>query len=236
MWTEKHSKKFVTPNYSKEFFRKLVVLKFLGNVKNKDILELGCGSGYWTRILSKKGARCVGIDKSKEQLNIAKKEELENPLGIKYSLGDVTRLRKIKSNNFDIVFSEFVFLEIPNLKKLNKIFTEAYRVLKKGGIFFISDMHPFDPIVHNRFEFPKKFDYFQKGAKMIAKAKQLDGSWIRFTDYHWMFEDYFSALIKAKFVLLDFKEPQVSKKLIKKVPYLKYREFLPKDMVIVAKK
>jgi len=236
MWTKKHSKKFKTPNYSKEYFRKPIILKMLGNVRGKHVLELGCGSGYWTRILAHKGAKCVGVDLSREQLDIAKKEEREKPLGIKYLLRDVSNLRGINSGKFDIIFIEFVLLEIPKLNILKNIFRESYRVLKKGGIIFISDMHPFDPIVHDRFKLPKGFNYFKSGEKMIAYAKQLDGTMIKFFDYHWTLEDYFSSIIDAGFCIEKFKEPRPSNAVVKKVPYLKYRQSLPKDFILVGRK
>ncbi len=236
MWTEKQSNEFKTPNFSKEFFRKPVILKLLGDIDRKNILELGCGSGYWTRLLAKKGAKCTGIDSSKEQLKIAKEREGKNPLGIKYLKKNITNLRGIGSGSFDIVFIEFVLLEIPKLSMLKKIFEESYRVLKKGGILFISDMHPFDPIVHNRFKLQKGFHYFKSGNKMTAFAKQLDGSMISFVDYHWTLENYISSITSAGFVITQIKEPRPSESMIKKTPYLEYRKNLPKDIIIIGKK
>lgn len=217
MWTKKQSEKFKTPNYSKEYFRKPTILKLLGNIKNKKIIEFGSGSGYWTRILTKKGAKCIGVDSSKEQIERAIKNEKKNPLGIKYILGNITNLKEIKSNQFDYVFIEFVLLEIPKKELLVKLFKEAHRVLKKDGKLFISDMHPFDPIIiHERFKLPKNFNYFQSGAKMIAYAKQLDNTMISFTDYHWTLEDYISSITNAGFLISDIREPIPTKSMIKK--------------------
>lgn len=236
MWTKKQTKKFQTPNFSKEFFRRPVILKLLGDVKNKKILELGCGSGYWTRILSKKGAICTGVDKSTKQLKLAISEESKEKLGIKYIKKDISNLKGISSNTFDIVFIEFVLLEIPKKKLLDKILKESHRVLKKSGVLFISDMHPFDPIVHDRFKLKTGFHYFKSGDKMKAFAKQLDGTMISFVDYHWTLEDYFSSILGADFTITDLREPKPTKAMMKKAPYIKYRENLPKDIIIIAKK
>ncbi|MBR9702070.1 class I SAM-dependent methyltransferase [Candidatus Pacearchaeota archaeon] len=236
MWTKKHSKKFTKAEHSKEFLRKPHTLKELGNLKGKRLVDIGCGSGYWTRLFAQRGADCTGVDISENQLALARKEEGRKSLGIKYLKGDFTNLKKIKSNRYDIAVIIYALLEIPSKTKINKLFQEAYRILKKGGRLFISDMHPFDPITHARFKLPKGFHYFMSGAKMIAYAKQVDGSLISFKDYHWTFEDYFDSLTKAGFVITSLKEPRPSPSLVKKIPYFKYRIGLPKDITIVCRK
>lgn len=236
MWVKKQSEKFKTPNYSKEYFRKPTILKLLGDVKGKKLLEIGCGSGYWTRLFSKRGAICSGIELENNQLKIAIEEEKRKPLGIKYHLGNASKISMIKSNSQDIVFIEFVLLEIKSKSVLKKIFKECFRVLKKNGLLFISDMHPFDPFYDKRYELPEGFNYYSNGGKFFAIAKQTDGTKIRFADYHWTFEDYCDTITEAGFLISKLKEPRPSKSLIKKIPYFAYREFLPKTLMIKAKK
>jgi cyclopropane fatty-acyl-phospholipid synthase-like methyltransferase len=48
-------------------------LKLLGDVKCKDVLEIGCGGGQNTIVLSKKGAKSIGLDISEEQIKYARK-------------------------------------------------------------------------------------------------------------------------------------------------------------------
>lgn len=43
-------------------------LQVLGDVKGRDILELGCGAAQWSIALAKLGARPVGLDLSERQL------------------------------------------------------------------------------------------------------------------------------------------------------------------------
>lgn len=235
-WTKKQTEKFRIPNYSKEYFRKLIILKLLGNINNKKIAEFGCGNGYWTRIFATRGADCMGIDSSKQQINAAKEEERKYPLGINYLLKDVTNLSGIKSNSFDIIFIDYVLLEIPKKEELTKVFKEAHRILKNKGILLVSEKHPFDPIVQKGWILPKGFNYFTSGAKIKVSAKQVNGSRIWFTDYHWTLEDYFTAIINAGFKINLVNEPKASKEIIKRYPILKLRENFPKDIIIMAEK
>ncbi len=237
MWTKKQSSVFKTPNYSKEFLRKPYILKLLGKIKNKKILEIGCGSGYWTRLFAKKGALCTGIELEENQIKIAIEEEKKKPLGIKYFKKNAKNLGSLSKNYFDIVFLEYVLLEIPTKENLKKIFDESYKVLKKGGKIFISEMHPFDPIVDSKgFKLRKGFNYFSSGQKIFPKALQLDGKFIYFTDYHWTLEDYSDSLVSSGFLISSLKEPRPSEKLVKKISYLKYRLNIVKDLIIEAKK
>ncbi len=236
MWIKKQSDKFKIPNYSKEYFRKPTILKLLGNVKGKKLLEVGCGSGYWTRLFAKKGAICSGIELNKNQLRIAVEEEKYKNLGIKYYLGNASNISMIESNSQDVVFIEFLLLEIKMKSLLKKTFAECFRVLRKNGLLFISDMHPFDPFFDKRYKLPDRFNYYSSGDQFVAMATQTDGTKIRFTDHHWTFEDYFNTLTSSGFIVFELREPRPSKSLIKRMPYFAYREFLPKTLMIKAKK
>src|SRR3990167_9283383 len=49
-------------------------LELLGDVKGKKILDFGCGTGIYAKLLTKKGAIVKGFDISEEMLKIAKQE------------------------------------------------------------------------------------------------------------------------------------------------------------------
>lgn len=61
-------------------------LKLLGDVKDRDLLEPGCGGGQNAIVLAKGGARFVGLDISDEQVRFARKlAEKEGRLAIEWS-------------------------------------------------------------------------------------------------------------------------------------------------------
>ncbi|MGV8150643.1 MAG: class I SAM-dependent methyltransferase [Candidatus Woesearchaeota archaeon] len=236
MWTKQQAKKFHVPNYSKEYVRKPVILQAIGDIKKKKIIELGCGSGYWMRIFAKKGALCTGIELNKNQIALAIQEEKKQPLGIEYFQKNAVNLSGVKSDSFDIVFIEYVLLEIPKKTVLAKIFKESFRVLKKGGFIFISDMHPFHPLFDKRTILPKNFHYYQSGSKIKVPATGINGKKITFTDYHWTLEDMISSLSDTGFMIKSIREPRPNKRTLKKYPYLEHRAKYTPDIMIIARK
>ena len=57
-----------------------LLFKLLGNIKEKTILEIGCGNGYFARILARKGAKVSAFDISPKLIKFAKQNEKENTL------------------------------------------------------------------------------------------------------------------------------------------------------------
>jgi len=94
------------------------------------ILDLGCGIGWATRILAQRGAgvQAIGIDASPAM--IQKAEEL-SPLTIRarYEVGHFEKL-DFKDDKFDLVFSMEALYYAPDL---DRALGEVFRVLKSGG-------------------------------------------------------------------------------------------------------
>jgi 2-polyprenyl-3-methyl-5-hydroxy-6-metoxy-1,4-benzoquinol methylase len=72
-WTKAQVASAAKPNYGKIFVTAPNLLEMLGEVQGKKVLEMGCGNGYWLRLLARDGADCTGIDLSENQIEVAKK-------------------------------------------------------------------------------------------------------------------------------------------------------------------
>src|SRR6266540_3886882 len=59
-------------------------LRALPEVAGKDVLELGCGTAYWSAWLARRGARVVGLDNSARQLANARR--FQHEFGIEFPL------------------------------------------------------------------------------------------------------------------------------------------------------
>src|SRR3989344_7057950 len=141
-WTKKQVKTAQKPDYTKLYVTQPALLKELGNVKDKKVLEIGCGNGYWLRILAQRGAKCTGFDIAKNQIETARTLPLSN--NINYFVADATKKISLM-NKFDTIFIEHVLLEISQLSKIKNLFKNAYKLLKNGGYLIVSELHPFAP-------------------------------------------------------------------------------------------
>lgn len=101
-------------------------------LKNKVIIDVGCGGGRYSNALRLLKAKSViGIDYSDQGISTAKKNY--NYKNILFKKQDVLNI-KFEKNKFDIVFSNGVLHHTSNLKKGIK---ELYRVCKPGGYIFL---------------------------------------------------------------------------------------------------
>jgi len=101
---------------------------------NKKVLDIGCGTGYGTKILSNRGNQVYGIDNSQKAIGYAKKEYS----GPQYACCSAEKL-SFEDNYFDAVTA---FEVIEHVQNPEKALNEIYRVLKKEGNLFISTPNP----------------------------------------------------------------------------------------------
>ncbi|MFO7796128.1 MAG: class I SAM-dependent methyltransferase [Promethearchaeia archaeon] len=112
-----------------EWAPKLMFLKYLD--KENKIIDAGCGFGKWVIFLKNRGYNIIGIDNN--EIAISKLKTYDNTLNIQY--GDILNL-DFPDNSFDAYISMGVvehFLEGPD-----KALKEAYRIIKPGGLLFLS--------------------------------------------------------------------------------------------------
>lgn len=195
-------------------------LKLLGDLKGKKILEIGCGGAQCGIAMAKQGAIVTGIDISNEQLKFAKNLAEKNKVKIKFYQGDIKSLCQIKSNTQDIVFSAWALHYVDNLEKC---FKEAYRVLKKQGIFVFSLDHPFF-----RTTIKTKESYFKTGKYVEVFSDKSK----KFVAYTHTIEELFNNLIKAGFIVEALIEPD-SRRKYKDDPWYNMWDFTKKRLSIL---
>lgn len=105
-------------------------LGILGDVEQRDVLELGCGAAQWTVALLERRARAVGVDLSGQQLRHARTVSGSQSSGLPLVQGDAERL-PFKSESFDIVFCDHGAIVFASP---GRVVEEASRVLRPDGL------------------------------------------------------------------------------------------------------
>jgi SAM-dependent methyltransferase len=81
-------------------------LNILGDVDGLDIVELGCGTAYFSAWLAKRGARVVGVDPTPAQLETARR--LQGETGLEFPLIEAAAENvPLPDASFDVVHSEY---------------------------------------------------------------------------------------------------------------------------------
>jgi SAM-dependent methyltransferase len=113
-------------------------LDVLGDVRDRDVLELGCGAAQWSIALAQEGARVVGLDNSERQLEHAR--GLMEAAGLDFPLvhSPAERL-PFEEESFDIVFCDW---GATNFADPYQVVPEVARVLRPGGLFAFSGATP----------------------------------------------------------------------------------------------
>ena len=106
-------------------------LRVLGDVRGKDVLELGCGGAQWSIALAKLGARCVGLDNSAQQLEYARRAmaEAQADFPLLHASAEAVPL---PDASFDIVFCDHGAMTFADP---DRTVPEAARLLRPGGLF-----------------------------------------------------------------------------------------------------
>jgi 2-polyprenyl-6-hydroxyphenyl methylase/3-demethylubiquinone-9 3-methyltransferase len=111
--------------------------RFIPNWENLKVLDVGCGGGFTSEFLAKRGAIVSGIDLSKSLIETAKKHAEENGLSIDYRQGRAENL-EYENESFDVVICVDAVEHVSDLKK---VISEIHRVLKKGGLFLFDTIN-----------------------------------------------------------------------------------------------
>jgi SAM-dependent methyltransferase len=104
-------------------------LNLLGDVNGLDVVELGCGTAYFSSWLARRGAQVVGVDPTPAQLATARRLQAET--GIEFPLVEaIGEDVPLPDSSFDLVLSEY---GASLWADPNRWVPEAARLLRPGG-------------------------------------------------------------------------------------------------------
>jgi ubiquinone/menaquinone biosynthesis C-methylase UbiE len=165
-------------------FESDILLRMFKNFHGKSVLDVGCGTGRLIRLLKDRGAVITGADVSDEMIKIAGKKFPD--VGVVSA--DIEDL-PFKDKSFDVVVAAFV---IVHLGSLQGAFDEAYRVLKDGGIFILTNINQKkapklktdmekDIIIKSYYHRPEDVTVALANSLFVIKTEEFvneDGVWI----------------------------------------------------------
>ncbi|MEK7478820.1 MAG: class I SAM-dependent methyltransferase [Patescibacteria group bacterium] len=183
------------------------VAKLLEPIQNKKILDYGCGNGKFSMYLSKFGAKVVGVDVSKSQLEIARKGEDKN---IIYFLDNDPKIETEYINYFDAAVLIFVLCEISSKEKIIAVLKRVCKLLKPNGELII--LNPNWDKSNGRDFLTHQMQYsseLKPGGKVTTILK--GDRPIHIPDYYWSKINYLEMLKEAGFNNFDIHEPLAPK-------------------------
>lgn len=139
LWNERYMEEMQGLLTEKRNRREVNIIKRYIKGKNKKILDVPCGYGRISNLLTKKGYHVTGIDINDYFINIAKSEAKKQRLKIKYLVKDIFTFK----NKYDIVLNIFTSLGYFESEEKNELFIEKLcDFVKPKGILILETINP----------------------------------------------------------------------------------------------
>ncbi len=140
-WYNKHLESGEDTYHSKIIFPN--ILRILGDISGKRVLDMACGQGIFSEKLRDTGALVTGVDIGKQLIKIAEEKSLsikqKGTHKVTYHVASADDMFMIKDGSIDIVVC---ILALQNIENLQKTIGEASRVLSSEGKLVFVLNHP----------------------------------------------------------------------------------------------
>jgi SAM-dependent methyltransferase len=224
-------------------------LAFIPAIRNKSVIDLGCGEGANTRRFAQLGGRMTGVDLSRRLIKRAQEVEEAAPLGIRYAVASFSDLGGFKDASFDIALSTMALMDGPDFPAAMRA---AHRVLRPGGLLSFSILHPCFITPATEFVRDKDGSYLSLRVGRYFEREPFLERW-RFkhvdrptSDFVEPFEvprfprtlsDYLNAVIAAGLRITKVDEPRPDEGTSEKHPWLaRWRIHAPIILLVEARK
>lgn len=206
------------------------------DVSGMTILDLGCGAGGLSKMLSDAGAKYVlGTDISKNMINEANKIAVKGKLEFKVmAMEEIDQIHK----KFDMVVSSLAFHYVKDFEKMIK---DISNLLKPNGLLVFSQEHPMRACRVYTNEQSKQIDIDGKHYFLISDYQNMGKrvyNWngTNVEKYHRTIEYIINTLSNSNLNIEHIMPSYATKKAIKLVDKYKYQADLPYYLYIRAKK
>ena len=190
------------------------LLKLIGDVRGKKVLDVACGEGYYSRILRQAGAdRVLGIDIAERMIALAREQEARQPLGIDYRTEDART--PSADGDFDLVVAAWLLCEAGSRADLLRMCRGLASRVRPGSRFVTVTTNP------NLYRYDPLPDYQKYGVAVKLEETAFDGAPMTFTihngdaavelvDRYLPMDAYETALVQAGFRDVTVHMPEVA--------------------------
>lgn len=194
-----------------------IMLEECGDVRGLRVLDLGCGEGRFSRMLTERGATCVGLDPTWRLLQAAGPG--------RWVCGVGERL-PFAAGVFDRVVA---YLSLVDIDGFEVAVGEAVRTLRPGGVIVLANLHPMVTTFANPWAEERRHvrvdDYHGERAMEVAWCG------IHIVNWHRSMQVSLEPFLKAGLILRAFLEPSPSEQAVAAYPGLRDAQRVPWFMV-----
>ena len=214
-------------DFAKRHLVNPVLLRMLGDVRGRRVLDAGCGHGYFSRILAKRGAHVTGIEPTDSMFGYCQEKEQSLGQGIHYVQADLTALPDI-GGGFDAVVCSMVLAAIPDWKPALRACVQA---LRPGGLLVFSVNHPaFEKL------WPTWREHGEYRLRRYLEEYEIPQHYA--SDFHRPISAYLNELAALGCRLREFAEPglppAVAREAAETTPGIESYVHLPNFMIVAA--
>jgi SAM-dependent methyltransferase len=168
------------------------VVRLLGNVEGRRVLELGAGAGHNAVALAKQGAHVICVDPSHRRLELVRASADRQEVSVELHQSDLAEIPFVRADTIDAVLSVYALASVPDL---DRVFRQAHRVLRPELPLVFSLPHP-------AFVLTRGGSYFDRDSETWEAAGGAG------EQQHRTISDVFTSLGRANFRVDTLLEPQ----------------------------
>lgn len=191
-----YQKKLILPN----------LIRLVEAKRGEVIVDLACGQGFLAREIARLGAKVIGIDISRELINLAIQDK-----SVEYHVSPADKLDFLQNESVDKVL---IVLSLQNIENAQDAIKEVKRILKPKGKLLLVLNHP-------AFRIPKesswgwdearktqyrRLDSYLSESKESIQMHPGDKPWEKTLSFHRPLQFYFKALNKNGFLVSKLEE------------------------------
>ena len=114
------------------------IIKHANGLKDKQIIDIGCGGGILADSMAEKGGSVTGIDMGEAPLSVAKLHQLESGQNVNYRQITAEEIAEKEASQYDIVTCMEMLEHVPDP---GSVIEACAKLVKPGGDVFVSTIN-----------------------------------------------------------------------------------------------